>query len=121
MAGSILLPLLLMEGALRLAGWGSPQLYRPDALTGYGLRPGARAHWTQEGDARVRINRQGFHDREWPPKPKPGTLRIAVLGDSFTEALQVEEEDGWVRRLPAAMAATRPCPLLQAWPGGAET
>jgi hypothetical protein len=120
-AGSILLPLLLMEGALRLVGLGSPQLYRPDALTGYGLRPGATARWSQEGDARVRINRRGFRDREWASQAKPGTLRIAVLGDSFTEALQVEAEESWARRLPAALAAIRPCPLLTGWPGGAET
>jgi hypothetical protein len=43
------------------------------------------------------------------------------MGDSFTEALQVDAADGWVRQLPAAMAAIRPCPFLQGWPGGVET
>ncbi len=121
MAGSTLVALGVMELALRLLGSGTPQLYRADALTGYGLRPGARGRWRQEGGSEVRINRQGFHDRDWTPTPTPGTLRIAVLGDSFTEALQVEEEDSWVRRLPAALAATTPCPLLRPFPGGAET
>lgn len=121
LAGSTLVSLALVEIALRLLGPGSPQLYRADALTGYGLRPGARGRWTQEGNSLVRINRRGFHDRDWTSTPPPGTLRIAVLGDSFTEALQVPEGDSWVRRLPEAMAATTPCPLLKAFPGGVET
>ena len=121
LAGSTLVSVGLVELALRLLGPGSPQLYRADALTGYALRPGARGRWTQEGNARFSINRQGFHDRDWTPAPPAGTLRIAVMGDSFTEALQVEEGDAWVRRLPAALAATTPCPLLAPYPGGAET
>ncbi len=120
-AASTLVSLALVEVALRVLGQGSPQLYQADSLTGYGLRPGARARWTQEGNAVVRINQRGFHDRDWTPAPGPGTLRIAVMGDSFTEALQVEEEEGWVRQLPAAMAARPSCPFLRDWPGGAET
>ncbi len=118
---STLVSLGLMEVALRMLGLGSPQLYRADALTGYALQPGARAHWTQEGNARVSINRLGFHDLDWTAAPKPGTLRIAVMGDSFTEALQVEAGDSWVRLLPGALAARTPCPLLKPFPGGAET
>ena len=121
MAGSTAFALALMEVALRLLGQSAPQFYRPDPLTGYGLRPGARGRWTQEGDAEVRINRRGYHDHEWTAEPPPGTLRIAVLGDSFTEALQVPMEQSWVQRLPAAMAAVQPCPLLRDWPGGVET
>lgn len=121
LGGSTLVSLGLVELALRMLGPGTPQLYRADALTGYGLRPGARGRWSQEGGSLVRINRQGFHDRDWTTAPPPGTLRIAVMGDSFTEALQVEEESSWVRRLPAALAAITPCPLLRPFPGGAET
>ncbi|MFM7269181.1 MAG: SGNH/GDSL hydrolase family protein [Cyanobium sp.] len=121
MAGSTAFALLLMEGALRVLGQGSPQLYRADSLTGYGLQPGARGRWSQEGGSEVRINRAGYRDRDWSPSPTPGRLRIAVHGDSFTEALQVPEQDSWVRLLPAALAQVRPCPLLSGWPGGAET
>ncbi|MEB3335626.1 MAG: SGNH/GDSL hydrolase family protein [Cyanobacteriota bacterium] len=120
-AGSTAFSLGLIELALRVLGPGSPQLYQADSLTGYGLRPQARGRWSQEGSSMVRINRQGFHDRDWTSAPPTGTLRIAVMGDSFTEALQVEEGESWVKRLPAALAATTPCPLLRSFPGGAET
>ncbi|MBD2550977.1 SGNH/GDSL hydrolase family protein [Microcystis elabens FACHB-917] len=121
MAGSTAFAIALMEVALRLLGQGAPQLYRADALTGYGLQPGARVRWSQEGESQVRINRSGYRDRDWSPAPAPGRLRIAVHGDSFTEALQVPEEDSWVRRLPAALAAVKPCTLLSGSPAGAET
>ncbi len=120
-AGSTAISLGLMELALRVLGPGTPQLYRADSLTGYGLRPGAQGRWTQEGSSLVRINDRGFHDRDWTPAPPANTLRIAVMGDSFTEALQVEKGDSWVSLLPAALAAHAPCSLLRPFPGGAET
>jgi lysophospholipase L1-like esterase len=43
-------------------------------------------------------NPQGFRDRPFGPKP-PGVRRVAVVGDSFTEAQGVLEEDGYVRIL----------------------
>jgi hypothetical protein len=119
--GSTAIALGLMEVALRILGQGTPQLYRPDPLTGYGLQSGAQGRWSQEGASLVRINRRGYHDRDWSPIPTPGRLRIAVLGDSFTEALQVSEAESWVRQLPAALAAVKPCPLLAGSTGGAET
>ena len=56
---AVLLPLLLIGGstafalglievALRILGQGSPQLYRPDPLTGYGLQSGAQGRWTPQ-------------------------------------------------------------------------
>ena len=38
---------------------------------------------------------------------EPGVLRTAVLGDSFTEVLQVPLERTWVNQLPETMAAGR--------------
>lgn len=63
----------------------------PDAETGYGHRPGVEGLWLRENRAMVRINAQGLRDRPRTPVPAPGVLRIAVAGDSITEALQVEE------------------------------
>jgi hypothetical protein len=43
----------------------------------------------QEGEAYVAINNDGLRDREHPEQKPENTLRIAVLGDSYTAALQV--------------------------------
>ena len=102
------------EVGLRLAGWSKPHLYRPDAQRGWALAPGARGLYTDEGRGWVEVNRFGFRGPA-PRVGKPaGTYRIALLGDSQAEALQVDFADTFgevlARRLPA-------CASL---PGGAQ-
>jgi hypothetical protein len=84
-----LLTLAALELVLRLAGFSHPNFYRPDPDLGWALRPGAAGRWRQEGDAPVRINRDGWRDEEHPLDKPAGELRVAVLGDSMVEALQV--------------------------------
>ncbi len=108
-AAAALLALLLGEAALRLAGISYPNFYRPDPDRGWALRPGAEGWWRQEGLAYVRVSSAGLRDVEHPiPKPA-GRLRIAVLGDSCAEALQVPVgQTFWKlleRRLPGCPAA----------------
>ena len=105
----------------RLVGIEHPRLYRTDADRGWTLKANVLTHWTKEGSARVRTNSQGYRDEEWALEKLPGALRIAVFGDSFTEALQVPLEQTWVKQLPRAMAALPHCQLLEQFPGGAET
>lgn len=89
-AGSVFLGLVMVELFLRIIGFSDPTLlYVYDHERGIGLRPFAEAWWVREGNNYVRINSQGLHDREHARIKPPGTLRIAVLGDSFAEALQV--------------------------------
>ncbi len=112
-----LLALLAMLAALALAQVGVavanyffPYYYCYDADRGWGLRPGARGWWRREGKAYVQINRDGLRDREHSKEKPPGTFRIAVLGDSYAQAIQVPvEQTFWAvmeRRL-------RACPALK--------
>jgi len=108
------LALLVAELGLRLLGISYPAFYRVDGLRGYGLRPGARGWWTREGRGWVQINAAGFrHGELAPAAPPPGRLRIAVLGDSFSEALQVSEPITWVRQLQDRLQLSQDCPLRQ--------
>jgi hypothetical protein len=97
-----------------------PAFYEVDGERGYGLRPGAQGDWTREGKGSVRINDAGFRGPDVARRPADDVLRIAVLGDSFTEALQVDDADTWVRRLEAALAARSGCALRRGHPGGVE-
>jgi lysophospholipase L1-like esterase len=97
---SVVLALLLAEGALRLAGFSYPAFWRPDALSGASLRPGMEGWQSGEGHAYVKINQQGLRDREHELNKPAGTYRIAVLGDSYAEALQVELERTFWSLLP---------------------
>ncbi|HBL27449.1 MAG TPA: G-D-S-L family lipolytic protein, partial [Acidobacteria bacterium] len=84
--------LLIAEAGLRIAGVSNPNFYGPDPVRGWALRPEAHGRWTKEGDAEVRINRDGLRDDEHPVARPAGEVRIAVLGDSCVEALQVPAE-----------------------------
>ena len=79
------------EIALRAVGVRySGSTYRADPRLGWALRPGAGAWEADEGLAWSRINRHGFRDRDREVKKAEGVYRIAVLGDSLTEARQVD-------------------------------
>ena len=93
--GSIWLSLGIIEIGLRLAGYSYPEFYAIDGRRGYALRPGMEGWYRKEGEALVRINSDGMRDREHSKQKAPNTLRIAVLGDSYTEALQVPFEESF--------------------------
>ena len=106
---SLLVTLGLAEVALRIAGVSYPNFYRPDPDLGWSLTPGASGWWKKEGRAFVRINAAGERDLPHPLAKPPGTLRIAVLGDSCVESLQVPLEATFWYRLPGEM---RSCQVL---------
>lgn len=93
--GSLLAALLIFEIGLRIAGFSYPVLAMADRYRGWALRPGAEGWWNQEGEAYIRINSDGLRDREHNKEKPAGTLRIAVLGDSYAEALQVPMENAF--------------------------
>lgn len=88
-----LLGLLLCEVGIRAAGISYPLFSQTDGDLGSSLQPGAEGWMTTEGRAYVRINSVGLRDREHAGVKPPNTLRIAVLGDSFAEAMQVPMDD----------------------------
>lgn len=60
-----------------------------DDKIGFRLRPGMSGTWTVENPGSFTFNSFGFRDVEWT-KRKKRRYRIAVLGDSFVEGLQVD-------------------------------
>lgn len=91
-AAGVALALLAAEAGLRLFAPDSPVYAIADDVLGYRLRPGVSGVYAIEGRSHFAINGDGWRDVERPRDKPPGTLRIAVLGDSFTLALQVEQE-----------------------------
>ncbi len=68
--------------------------YRLDDPAGWSLKPGASFEWQGEGDRSfIHANKDGLRDREHTKEKPPKTFRIALLGDSFAEALQVPMEN----------------------------
>ena len=91
--GAGVVTLLLAEGVLRVAGVSFPVFDTYDDARGVALRAGKEGWYRKEGNAYLRINSLGYRDIEHEVAKPAGTYRIAVLGDSFTEARQVALED----------------------------
>src|SRR5688572_27356563 len=90
--GSVALGLALGELSLRFLEFSYPKPYLPDDYLGSRLRPGTEGWNRSEGEAYVRVNSDGLRDREHSKVKPQDTVRIAILGDSFAEALQVPQE-----------------------------
>jgi hypothetical protein len=101
---------LVAEVGVRVANRFFPYFYCYDAARGWGLRPNIAGYYRREGAAYVEINSGGFRGPEVARTKPPGTIRIAVLGDSYTEAIQVPYEDTFAS--VAARQLTQ-CPLLK--------
>jgi hypothetical protein len=114
--GLLLGLLLLLEGALRLLGAGGPppkqRFWVYHATFGWFSTPHARSSDDRGGpDAgNIVLNSRGFRGPEVEPLKPPGTVRIAVLGDSFVFGGGVDEEHLFtaeMQRLLSERAPTR--------------
>ena len=85
----------IAEIALRVTGYSYPDFYEVDLTRGYGLRPGAEGWYRKEGRSHVHINSDGLRDQEHPLAKPANTLRIALIGDSYAEALAVPIEQAF--------------------------
>jgi hypothetical protein len=104
---------LLVEGMLRLGEAGpwwravplaEASFYGPDPVAGYAHRPDAEGVWLTEHRARQQVSPQGLLDRPYGETPPSGTQRVAVLGDSVVEALQVERPQTFQRLAEGLLA-----------------
>ena len=100
----------LCELGLRCLGVEYPKFYDYDPQLGGKLRPGLKGYWLKEGGGYVSINSDGLRDREHPISHPPSTLRIAVLGDSFAEAMQVNQDEAFWAVLERGLQG---CPNLK--------
>lgn len=93
---SALTSFLLAELLLRVVVPDRPLVTIPDPIAGTFRRPSLSFRYSDEGDAWVSINRHGQRDIERDQGKSGDTWRIAVLGDSYAEAFQVDlEETFW--------------------------
>jgi len=117
LGASLVVILVLAEAALRLAGRTYTEFHQPDPTLGYSFRPSAEGWYDGESRVYVRINRHGWRDRERTLARPPDGYRVAVLGDSFSAALQVPLEDAFPSVLERELAgcealAGRPVEVL---------
>ena len=108
--GGIAFALVIAEIGLRIVGISYPSFYQVDEYRGHALIPNFSEWWISEGKGYVSINSDGLRDKEHSTTKPENTYRIAVIGDSFSEAIQVNAEDTFW----SAIANQSPsCPALQ--------
>jgi hypothetical protein len=100
----IVLALALLEIGLRVVGYSSPEFYETDETLGYKLIPGMSGWYTREGRSWVAVNSEGFRDIEHAVEKPPDVYRIAVIGDSYVEALQVDRDQMFTNYIAPAAA-----------------
>ena len=84
--------LVMSEIFLRVIGYSYPLFYTTDYYRGFALQPGTKGQYQREGESYVLINSDGLRDREHAKAKPADTVRVVVLGDSFSEAMHVPME-----------------------------
>jgi hypothetical protein len=102
--------LVIAEIGLRLIGFSDPRFYVPDDEVGWAPKPGAAGWYKDEGRSYFTVNSQGRHDSDVAVTKPPHTIRIAILGDSFTEAKQVPIEQNFCSVIGHELPK---CPAIQ--------
>ena len=102
--------LIMTEIFLRVIGYSYPLFYVADYFRGVALRPDAAGMYQREGRNFVRINSAGLRDREHTKSKPADTIRIALLGDSYCEALQVPLEQTFWWQLQQKLEACNAFP-----------
>ncbi len=92
---SLTIGLTITEIFLRVINYSFPTFYSADGFRGYVLTPKIEGWYRKEGASYVRINCVGLRDIEHSKTKPPNTLRIAIVGDSYAEALQVSLENAF--------------------------
>jgi lysophospholipase L1-like esterase len=105
LVGSIVISILMLEFCLAYAGLGEEEYLKRDPEIGWVMMPNKHITWRHEGYSVTRVNSAGMLDREFPIEKSKDTIRIAVVGDSYTEALQVPREQNFCKVIERSLAA----------------
>jgi hypothetical protein len=103
--------LLLCELLLRLLGVSYPVLDWTDPVRGVAFIPGAKSAPRKDGGSTIEINSDGRRGPETTIARKPGTYRIALIGDSFVAGFDVRFEATAGEVLARRLTALRGSPV----------
>lgn len=99
----LVVAIALLEGFFRIAGVGQGEFLQPDLHMGCRHIPGKVVTWRLEGYSCDRFNSDGLRDTEHSFAKPAGVYRIALLGDSATESMQVNMNETYGKVLEARL------------------
>lgn len=91
----------VLEGVFAITGLGEDEYIRPDPYFGVAHIEGKNVTFKAEGFSRGKLSSVGLRDSEHALAKAPGVERVAFLGDSKTEGLQVPQEETFVKLFEA--------------------
>jgi lysophospholipase L1-like esterase len=97
--------ILCCELVLRWAHLGEEHIWSPDSSFGLMSQPNVQYTFRSEGYSEGVYNSAGFNDNEWAIAKAPGVVRIAIVGDSKTESLQVQRDHTFPKLLERKLNA----------------
>lgn len=101
--GPAVIALIMLEWLIRTFVYSPiPVVY--DSVLGWKPAPGVTLVDGSEGFGRTHLNRQGVRGRDLPAASQGNVRRIVSLGDSFTEAAQVDDNETYCAKLEAKLA-----------------
>ncbi len=98
--------ILALEAFFNFAGVGNEEFLEPDKTLGIRHIPGKKVVWRLEGYSDENLSKQGLRDTEHGLAKPEGVYRIALLGDSATEGMQVALKDTYGKQLEALLNRT---------------
>jgi hypothetical protein len=97
---SLVFVLAVLEAYLRSFDPQSLRLSRPDPVLGWNHVPNTSGIWRKSCfSTEIKFNSEGMRDVEHDLNKPVGTYRIAVIGDSFVTAQEVEFDETFFRQL----------------------
>lgn len=87
--------IFFVEFALATAGLGEEEIFALDAELGSRHMVNKRVTWRSEGYAQSYFGLDGLREQKVTLEKRPGIYRVALLGDSLTEGLQVPYEQSF--------------------------
>ncbi len=85
----LIVAIFVLESFFRFAGIGEQEFLEPDKQLGSKHIPGKLVTWRMEGYSHDHLSSSGLRDSEHTIAKPAGITRIALLGDSSTEGMQV--------------------------------
>lgn len=99
LAGKIIawqiMAVMLVEASLFVAGLGEEEIYKLDPELGFRHMCNKKITWRSEGFATSYFDKEGLRESGITVAKPAGTYRVALLGDSLTESLQVPVEESF--------------------------
>ncbi|MBX9688967.1 MAG: SGNH/GDSL hydrolase family protein [Candidatus Obscuribacterales bacterium] len=94
---------LVVEASLAIAGLGEEEIFKLDPQLGFRHMSNKKVTWRSEGFAGSYFNADGLREAGITVAKPASTYRIALLGDSLTESLQVTVDKSFGQQVQAAM------------------